>query len=168
MNDKFKHTKQSGYRVPEGYFDNLEDAVFNKLKAQSSLDTIKDTGFKVPEDYFLTVEENVFNTLKADEKEVKVVSLFSKRNLLYYSGIAAALVLMFTIFKPDSELSFDSLDTDLVESYISTYNINSSDLATLWNETDFSDVAFDDYEFLDETVEDYIFENSTLEDLIID
>ena len=168
MNDKFKHTKQSGYRVPEGYFANLEDAVLNKLKTLSSLDAIKDTGFKVPKDYFSKVEENVFNTLKTEEKDVKVVSLLSRRNLLYMSGVAAAVVLMISIFKPNSELSFDSLDTELVESYISTYNINSSDLATLWNETDFSDVAFDDYEFLDETVEDYIFENSTLEDLIID
>jgi len=168
MNDKFKHTKQSGFKVPEGYFDNLEDAVFNKLKTASKLDAIKDTGFKAPEDYFSTVEENVFNTLKTEEKDVKVVSLLSRRNLLYMSGVAAAVVLMISIFNTNKGLSFDSLDTDLVESYISTYNINSSDLATLWNETDFSDAAFDDYEFLDETVEDYIFENSTLEDLIID
>ena len=152
MNDKFKNIKQSGYKTPEGYFDNIEETVFNKMKAQSSLDSIKKPGFKVPEDYFSTVEDNVFNMLKADEKEVKVVSLFSKRNLLYYSGIAATLVLMFTIFKPDSELSFDSLETELVESYISTHSINSSDLATLWNETDLNDMAFNEYEFLDETV----------------
>ncbi|MCB0462852.1 MAG: hypothetical protein R2816_11820 [Flavobacteriaceae bacterium] len=168
MNDKFKYTKQSGFKVPEGYFNHLEDTVFDKLNSKSKLDTIKNPGFKVPKDYFLTVEDNVVNTIKQKEKEIKVVSLFNKKNLLYYSGIAAVLVLMFTIFKPDSELSFDSLETELVESYISTYNINSSDLATLWNETDLNDVAFSDYEFLDESVEDYILENSTLEDLIID
>lgn len=168
MNDKFKHTKQSGFKVPGDYFNNLEDAVFNKLNSKSKLDTIKNSGFKVPKDYFSTVEDNVFKTIKKEEKEVKVVSLWSRKNILYASGVAAAIVFMISIFNTNKELTFDSLDTELVESYISTYNINSSDLATLWNETDLNDVAFSDYEFLDESVEDYILENSTLEDLIID
>jgi hypothetical protein len=168
MNNKFKHTKQTGFKVPEGYFDNLEDTVFNKLDAKSNLEHNKNTGFNVPKDYFSTVEENVFKKLKTEDKDVKVVSLISRRNLFYMSGVAAAVVLMLSIFSGNNELTFDSLETELVETYISTNNMNSSDLATLWNEADLSDIAFNDYEFLDETVEDYIFENSTIEDLIID
>ena len=114
MNEKFKHIKQTGFKAPDGYFDNLEDVVFNKLNAKSNLENINSPGFNVPEDYFSTIEDKVFNVLKENEKEVKVISLFSKRNLLYYSGIAAALVLMFTIFKPDSELSFDWLNLILL------------------------------------------------------
>ena len=168
MNDKLKHIKQSGYKAPDGYFNNLEDSIFNKLNVKSNLNSINNPGFNVPQDYFKTLEDNVFNTLEKDKNDVKVISLFSKRNILYYSGIAAAIVLMISIFKPDSKVSFDSIETELVESYISNYNINSADLATLWNETDFNEVAFDDYEFLDVTVEDYILENSNIEDLLID
>ena len=167
MNDKLKHIKQSGFKAPYDYFNNLEDAVFHKLNVKSKLDSIDNAGFEVPKDYFSTVEENVLHAIKNDKKEVKVVSLFSRRNLLYFSGVAAAIVLMISVFKPDSELSFDSLDTELVESYISLHNINASDLATLWNEATFNDVAYDEYEFLDETVIDYILENSSIEDLII-
>lgn len=167
MNDKLKHIKQSGFKAPDDYFNNLEDAVFHKLNAKSKLDSIDNAGFEVPKDYFSTVEENVLHAIKNDKKEVKVVSFFSRRNLLYFSGVAAAVVLMISVFKPGSELSFDSLDTELVESYISLHNINASDLATLWNETTFNDVAYDEYEFLDETVEAYILENSSIEDLII-
>ena len=72
------------------------------------------------------------------------------------SGIAAAVVLMISVFKPSSEISFDSIETELVEFYISNHNINSADLATLWYETDFNEFAFDEYDFLDETVEDTV------------
>lgn len=168
MNNKLDHIKQSGFKTPKDYFDNLEDSIFDKLKLNSSLDNIDNPGFKVPKDYFSNIEDSVINTLKDDKKGVKVVSIFSKKNLLYYSGIAAAVVLMISIFKPSGQISFDSIETELVESYISNYNINSADLATLWSENDFNEIAFDDYEFLDTTVEDYILENSNIEDLLID
>jgi len=168
MNKDFKHTKQTGFKTPNDYFNNLEDAVFDKLNAKSNLDSIDNPGFGVPNDYFSTIESKVMDAIKNDEKEVKVVSLLSRRNLLYMSGVAAAVVLMFSIFITKDTVTFDSIDTELVESYISTQNINSSDLAALWNETEFSDFAFDEYELLDETVEDYILENSNIEDLLID
>ena len=37
MNDKLKHIKQSGFKAPDDYFNNLEDAVFHKLNAKSKL-----------------------------------------------------------------------------------------------------------------------------------
>jgi hypothetical protein len=168
MKTNFEHIKQSGFKAPDGYFESLEESVFNKLNASSNLDSLKNTGFNVPDHYFSTIEANVLDALKKDQKEVKVIHIFSKRNVLYYSGIAAAIVLMISIFTPNSEFSFDSIETELVESYIATQNINASDLASLWNETDFSDVTFDDYEFLNETVEDYIFNDATIEDLLIE
>lgn len=168
MKTNFEHIKQSGFKAPDGYFDNLEESVFSKLNASSNLDALKSTGFKVPDYYFSTVEDKVLESLKNDQKEVNVIHIFSKRNVLYYSGIAAAIVLMISIFTPDAKFSFDSIETELVESYIATQNINASDLATLWNETDFNDVVFDDYEFLNETVEDYIFDDATIEDLLIE
>lgn len=168
MNDKLKHIKQSGFKAPDGYFNNLEDTIFNKINTNSNLDSINSSGFEVPIDYFSTIEDNVLSTIKNDKKEVKVISLLSRKNILYMSGVAAAIVLMISIFKPSNEISFDSIDTDLVESYISEQNINSADLATLWTETEFDDIIFDDYEFLDETVEDYILDNSNIEDLLID
>ncbi|MEZ4796276.1 MAG: hypothetical protein R2785_03805 [Flavobacteriaceae bacterium] len=168
MSDNFKHTKQTGFKVPEGYFNHLEDTVLNKLNESSKLETIKNSGFNVPQDYFSKVENSVFKAIKKEEKEVKVVSLWSRKNILYASGVAAAVVLMISIFNKDKKLTFDSLDTELVELYITPNNINTSDLATLWNEAELSDVAIDSYGFLDETVEDYILENSSLEDLLID
>lgn len=166
MNENLKHKKQSGFKIPDGYFDTLEEAVFNKMKAQSQLKNIKSPGFNVPKDYFKTVEDNVLKTLNNTEKEVKVVSLLTKRNLLYLSGVAAAIVLMFSIFNSNNTLSFDSIETEMVESYISTHDINSEDLASLWSETDLNDVAFTEYEFLDETVEDYILDDVSVEDLL--
>ena len=88
--------------------------------------------------------------------------------MFYLTGIAAALVLMFSIFKPDNEFTFDSIDTELVDSYIETQHINATDLAMLWDETEINDITFDEFEYLDADVENYILNNSHIEDLIID
>lgn len=166
MNDKLKHIKQSGFKAPDGYFNNLEDAVFNKINSESVIDTIDKPGFTVPKDYFSTIETKVTDTLKKDN--VKVISIVNRRNLFYFAGIAAALVLMFSIFKPDNEFTFDSIDTELVESYIETQHINTTDLAMLWDDTEINDITFDEFEYLDEDVENYILNNSHIEDLLID
>lgn len=168
MNTNLKHIKHSGFKTPEGYFNTLEDTVFNKLNTKSNLEKIDNTGFNIPENYFASVENNVLNTLKENTNEVKVVSLFSKRNLLYFSGIAASVIIMFSIYNSESKITFDSIDTELVELYMATQHISSEDLATLWNESDFNEIDFNEFEFLDDTVEDYILNNSNIEDLLID
>lgn len=166
MNDKLKHIKQSGFKVPDDYFNNLEDAVFTKINTKSAIDAIDKPGFTVPKNYFSTIENKVTDTLKKDD--VKVISIVNRRNLFYLTGIAAALVLMFSIFKPDNEFTFDSIDTELVDSYIETQHINATDLAMLWDETEINDISFDEFEYLDADVENYILNNSHIEDLIID
>lgn len=168
MNNKSNHIKQTGFRVPENYFNNLEDSVFTKLNAKSKLDSVNDSGFSTPQDYFSKIEETVFNKLNEEKKDAKIVQLFSKQNLIYFSGIAAAIIILISVFKPSSSLSFDTIETELVESYISTHDIYSEDLASLWNESDYSDVSFTEFELLDESVENYILENSNIEDLLID
>jgi hypothetical protein len=166
MNDKLKHIKQSGFKAPYDYFNNLEDAVFTKIKKKSAIDAIDKPGFTVPKNYFSTIENKVTDTLKKDDLKIK--SLVNRRNLFYLTGIAAALVLMFSIFKPDNEFTFDSIDTELVDSYIETQHINATDLAMLWDETEINDITFDEFEYLDADVENYILNNSHIEDLIID
>jgi hypothetical protein len=168
MSTNFKHIKKPGYKTPEGYFDNLEDAVFKKLNAKSNLDTIKNPGFNVPKDYFSTVEANVFNTLKNENKDVKIVSLFSRKNLLYMSGVAAAVVLMFSLFINKTESVTEDIDYDLIANYIIEQNISSYDLATLLTEEELTTIhsEISNEAFNDEDMEAYLLNNANLEDII--
>ena len=45
-NQNLKNIKQSGFKVPKGYFENLEESLLNA--SVLNID-IKDSGFKVPE-----------------------------------------------------------------------------------------------------------------------
>jgi hypothetical protein len=168
MKDKFKHLKQTGFKVPEGYFDNLEDAVFNQLNEKSSLDMIKSTGYTVPKNYFSTVEENVFDTLNKENKNIKVVSLLSRKSILYMSGVAAAAVVMFSVFINKSETESEELNYDLIANYIIDQNVSSYDLASLLTEDELTTLhsEISNEAFNEDDMEAYLLDNANLEDLV--
>lgn len=47
---------QQAWRVPSGYFDQLSDRIFAKIKEQQLKETISEPGFSVPEGYFNRLE----------------------------------------------------------------------------------------------------------------
>ncbi len=110
--NKLHNIKDSGFKAPENYFDGLEDSIMDQIKLHEK---IEDTGFKSPDNYFDLLEDKIIDRVK---HEPKVISLFNKRNLLYASSIAAALVIMFSIFINKSELTFDDLETASIENYL--------------------------------------------------
>lgn len=61
--DKLKHIKptENSFKVPKGYFDTVEDAVFAKLSAEKLSDK---EGFSTPDSYFDSVEDNVLEKIK--------------------------------------------------------------------------------------------------------
>ncbi|NND25055.1 MAG: hypothetical protein HKO00_03425 [Flavobacteriaceae bacterium] len=165
---KLKHIKDPGFKAPKGYFENLDALILERVNTESIKTQIDVPGFDMPEDYFETFEDRVFEKLNTDNKDVKVISLFSKRKLLYVSGIAAALVLMFSIFINQDEQSLNDLDYELVEDYILEQNISSYELAALLTEDELSEVNSEimGEAFGDEALEDYIIENIDLEHII--
>ena len=89
MSKNLNNIKKTGFKTPEGYFDNFENQILDKIKKDESLKSIVNPGFNVPDGYFINLEEAVFNKLHTTDN-TKVVSLFSRRNLIYLSGVAAA------------------------------------------------------------------------------
>jgi len=168
MSDKLKHIKQTGFTTPDNYFNNLEDRVFEKMNVKSDLDSIINSGFNVPQDYFSTVEDSVFNKLNVEKEEVKVVPLFSKRNLLYFSGIAASVILMLSIFIKETDTISEELDYDLVAEYIMEQNVNSYEIASLLTTEELNtidgEIMLD--AFSNDDMELYLIDNANLEDII--
>lgn len=160
MSDKLKNIKEAGFKVPDNYFDGIEDSVLSQIKLKS----IGGPGFKVPDGYFDTLEDTVLNKVSKDEK-TKVINLFTRRNLLYVSSIAATILLLFNLnlFNKKS-ISFDTLETATVESYIMNEYINSFDMASLFTEDD--DIVVDNFielNFSEENMEDYILNHVDME-----
>lgn len=165
MNKKNLHNiKKPGFNVPKDYFNNLEDVILSEAKLK---ETLSSSGFKTPKDYFETLEAVVMEKVTKEESS-KVISLFSKKNLVYASSIAAAILLLFnlSIFQTDS--GWSNLDTETVENYMINEDISFYEIAALLSDEDLKEENFIDYNFDKENIENYLLNNLEVEDLVID
>ncbi|WP_299556189.1 hypothetical protein [Seonamhaeicola sp.] len=160
--NKLDHIKESGFKVPKGYFDSLEDHIMSELKLKEL--TNSTSGFKTPDTYFDALEDTILNKV-SEERETKVIRLFSRKTMVYASGIAAAVLLLFGLLFFESKPSFDDLDNETVENYILNENIDSYEIASLLNEEDLIEENFVEFTIDEDVVEDYIFDNLDVEDL---
>lgn len=74
-----KSTKQ-GYKLPEGYFDSVEDAVFSKL---SSASFPEKEGFSTPTSYFDKIEDKIVRKLQIDNGAKKLSSVEKRSGFSY-------------------------------------------------------------------------------------
>ena len=154
MSKKFQHNKSSGFKVPEGYFQSLDSKILDRTKTNSVLNKKPESGFKVPEGYF----EN----FSVKHKKGKVINL---KQVLYISSIAAVLALLFTIFIPKEEPTFDSLETATIENYLLEEHYETSEIASLLADNELSLETFNLVPS-DETIEDYLIQNTSIDNLI--
>ena len=168
MKRELNNIKNTGFKVPQTYFQNLEDQIMGNIKLNEALQNLDDTGFKAPKGYFDALENDVLAKV-TEKKNPKVISLFNKQNLIYISGVAAAILIMFNVFWNNTETSIDSIDIELVENYIIDQGINTYEIASLLSDNDDDinlDIELFDETFNDDSLEDYLFENVDLEDFI--
>lgn len=162
---KLHHIKSSGFKIPDGYLESVDDSVFNKLKNNSPLENHQNSGFKVPDQYFETFDDRIVKVVSS-EKEVKVIPLMSWKKAIYITGIAASIVLMLSLFNKNSnQPTFDSLEMALIEDYISEEGLTREDMASMLND-DLTLDKFMDSHLIDANLEDYILNNSSVEDYL--
>ena len=161
MSDKLKNIKNAGFKIPDNYFEGIEDTVLSQIK----LKRIEGSGFKVPDSYFESLEDTIINKISKNEKS-KVINLFTRRNLMYASSIAATILLLFnlSVFQKKTA-SFETLETASLESYIMNEHIDSYEMASLLNNEDLVEGNFIEHNFSEETMENYILNNVDLEGL---
>ncbi|MFL1011192.1 hypothetical protein [Flavisericum labens] len=166
MKDKKLHNiKNSGFTAPKGYFNTLDDRLFNEVKLKSKIDN---SGFSVPENYLNNLENTILSKV-SEENTPKVISIFSKRDLIYISGVAAAVLLLFSlsILKTD-HITFDSLDTETVENYILEENIGTYEINAALTEDDFYADNFSEVTIDDDSFENYILNDIDIEDIMLE
>lgn len=165
MDRNLKNIKASGFKTPENYFEGVEDSVLNQIHLKS----IEGSGFKIPEGYLDTLDDTIIAKVSKNN-DSKVINLFSRKNLLYMSSVAAAILLLFnlSIFESKRVASFDTLDTATLENYILSEYIDSYEISSLMNNEEINEEAFIDYNFSDEHMEDYILNNIDIEGLFLE
>ena len=156
------NNKESGFKVPKDYFENFEASIIRHANLKEK---VKDSGFTVPKDYFEKVENDIITKIKKQEP-VKVISLFKRRNLIYMSGVAAAILLLFNLSIFNTPFNFDSLETEIVDSYILD-NMESDELAALFTSDELNENNFIEYNLSDETL-DYYLENLEETEIILE
>jgi len=149
--EKYKH----GLKVPEGYFENFDERLANKISEEA---LPKTSGFKVPDGYFDTLEDRILQQVQKDNT-VKVVPLYRRKSVVYITSIAACLALVFTIFTKDT--IDPALEVADIEAYFNDGNIDydSTDIAQLLTDADLESVALEDSDISIESLEDYLLEN---------
>lgn len=148
-----QHIKTTGFKVPEAYFEHMDDAIFNHVKLKTR---VTDSGYTVPNTYFEQLDTQILNAVKPKSK---VISLFSRKNLIYLSGMAAAILIFIQISTPKEPSNQDIVD------YLLEQDIDTYDLATVLN-IDTIDIEDDLNPYTDESLEDYIIDDINIEDII--
>ncbi|WP_339894079.1 hypothetical protein [uncultured Algibacter sp.] len=164
---KLHNINSAGFKTPHDYFESFDEKIISKLNAKSKLESIKETGFKVPDDYFESFNDSIFEK-NLGEKESKVIQLFSIRNLIYVSSIAAAILLLFNLSIFEIKPTFDNLETETVENYIIDENISSYEIAALLSDEHIDEAFIIDYFVNDDNIEEYLFDNADIEALMIE
>ncbi len=129
--------KQSGFKIPNTYFDTIEDQIMSQISIKNSSEN---SGFKIPDNYFETIEDKIINKTQ----QPKVIKLINKKTIITIASIAAMVVLFFNLNLFNTPITFDSLDTETVETYIID-EIDLNDLNSLIDTEQLSQTDFINY-----------------------
>ncbi|WP_299523155.1 hypothetical protein [uncultured Lutibacter sp.] len=159
-----KKETEKTFKTPENYFNSIEDIVLAKLKAAAIQNNTEST---IPKNYFDTLEDQVLSKIKTTPKVISLKSRFIK--FVVPIGIAASLLLFFVLNNNSAPLTFESLASSEIETWIDNGNIDidALSIASIYPEIElksdiYSSSLSDDevLEYLnDEDLENLIYEN---------
>ncbi len=109
-----KKGNKKAFKTSDNYFDSIEDIVIAKLKAEAIHNNNK--GTIMPENYFQTIEDKVLTEIKTAPKVISLKSRFIK--FAAPIAIAASLLLIFVVNKNSKTVTFDSLASSEIETWI--------------------------------------------------
>lgn len=152
--------KNSPFKTPEGYFDNLTDKLKDKL-SEEKLNLPEGVDFTIPEDYF----DNLKNSIqeKITLSETKVVQLHPyKRYYVAAASIAAIFVMLIGLnWNATGETTWDDLANADIETYFDTneLGLTTFEIAEVLpiDELEIDDILENQFE--EENVIDYLNEN---------
>ena len=162
--NKLNTIKKTGFKVPEDYFDNLEEQLLSTVKLKNKNPS---SGFGVPDGYFETLEERIFQQVP-EAQESKVISLFRNKYILYTAGIAASILILFNLSIFNHQTTWADIDTETAENYVINENIGTYEIASLLEIEEIDETIFFDLDIKEEQLETYLENNAEIETLLIE
>ena len=103
--------QKNPFKIPERYFDELEDQICNSEDLISKLNP-----FSSPEEYFENLDSSVLNTIKISNSLNKITS---KNLILQFTSLAAAILLIASILQISrtEKIKKDQALNDFIENY---------------------------------------------------
>ncbi|TBN04784.1 hypothetical protein EYD45_05860 [Hyunsoonleella flava] len=164
--NKLDNINASGFKVPKDYFENFEYTLMDNIKVEEVIGT-PETGFDVPKHYFETLEDRIVANV-AEKKDTKVISLLNRKTIVYISGIAAAILLLFNLSIFNDRVSIEDLEAATVENYILDEDISSYEIASLFTEELPSEDGLVEYNLDAENLEEYLLNNADIESYMVE
>ncbi|NNK40746.1 MAG: hypothetical protein HKP45_08855 [Winogradskyella sp.] len=163
-----KHIKSSGFKVPKGYFTNVEDKILASTRNPNVLNEPKANPFKTPTSYFSNLNNQILHKLEtADHNhKPKVVNLQSRSSMYYIAGIAASLILLVAVLV--NKTNTEELSVDMVENYLVQQDLSSYELAELLADANLlsDDFTIVETNYSEEQLETYLMDNVDIENII--
>lgn len=147
----------SGFYIPERYFDDFENKICEKLSEEKRS---KKTPFEVPEHYFATLEESILTKISSEGKKLpkKKTAVISLRKLVPFAAAIAFFFLLPFLNNSDTAISIDSISIAEIENwYENNYNTANdiNELAILLSDNDFNEAEALSINFDEQTLNDY-------------
>lgn len=125
-----KIDKNSGFKVPQHYFETLGEKLLDRAAQISNSSEVrtfpKDDGFTVPDGYFENFDKRMSE--KLDRKERHVIQLHRYKKIYYATAAAAAGLLLFFGLRSSlqKQLTFSDLASQDIENYFQNNELDMS------------------------------------------
>lgn len=159
---------KEGFDLPNDYFEEFENRLFNRINIEM---LPKDSGFKAPEGYFNELDKRIIDQVKKPINKTKVISILSRKTILYAASIAAIAVLIFSIATNRNDvLTLDDIEFSSIQTYIEEGNIeiDNSDLTLLFTVEDLSALTLEDNYISEKILSEYLLENINDSSILIE
>ncbi|WP_394971370.1 hypothetical protein [uncultured Croceitalea sp.] len=120
-----KKNHKNKFKTPEGYFDNFNERLIDKIIKEDSL-IPKGDGFAVPKDYFESFNTKISN--KVNQEQPRVIHLKPYKKY-YYAAASIAAILLFSFWFSQynqTQLGFDDLASAELDAYFEKTDLDFS------------------------------------------
>lgn len=148
-----------GFKAPKGYFGSFDDRLMETIASEG---IPKNTGFSAPNGYFESLDERIMDSVLGEEETGKVRPLFDRRFVVAVAGIAASLLLFFSMLQQNSISSegVQNIETNMLTQYIEEdVDIDLYDVVAMLETEDVTEITFENSLFKKAAVEEYLLDN---------
>ncbi len=159
---------KEGFDLPNDYFKEFENRLFDRINIES---LPKDSGFTTPKKYFDELDNRISHRVNQTNNTTKVISIVSRKTILYAASIAAIAILIFSITNNKNEvLTFDDIEFSSIKTYIEEGNIEieNNDLSLLFTEEDLDNITLEENFISEEILKEYLLDHINDSSILIE